>query len=64
MEDKEEKFKIGSSDDMLANAEKNSEKVLSLKYLEKKLNDFIKEINGNFDILERKIETIKNSLNK
>lgn len=60
----EKEVKIGSEEDMLANAEKNSEKVLTLKSLEKRFNEFIKSINYQIEYLDRRIETIKKSLKR
>jgi hypothetical protein len=57
-------LKIGSEDDMLAHAEKHNEKTLTLKSLEKKFNEFIKEMQGQIEFLNRKIETIKKSLKR
>ena len=64
MEEKIKEFKIGSADDMLANAEKINEKTLTLKSLEKRVNDFEKEINYKLEVLERRIDTIKKSLTR
>ena len=60
----EKEVKIGSEEDMLANAEKNSEKVLTLKSLEKRFNEFIKSMNYQIEYLDRRIETIKKSLKR
>ena len=62
MEEIERQFKIGSEDDMLANAEYYNEKTLSLKSLEKTFNEFSKQMIGELELLKRQIETIKKSL--
>lgn len=56
--------RVGSKDDMLSNAEKVNEKVLTLKSLEKRVNEFIKYMEEQTKTLEKKIETIKKSLKK
>lgn len=56
--------RVGSKADMLANAEKVNEKVLTLKSLEKRVNEFIKYIEEQTKTLEKKIETVKKSLKK
>lgn len=64
MEEKIRELKIGSADDMLANAEKINEKTLTLKSLEKRVNELEKEINYKLEVLERRIDTIKKSLTR
>ena len=64
MEEKIREFKVGSEDDMLANAEKINEKTLTLKSLEKRVNELEKEINYKLEVLERRIDTIKKSLTR
>ena len=64
MEEYQKELKIGSADDMLANAEKINEKTLTLKSLEKRVNEFEKEINYKLEVLERRIDTIKKSLTR
>lgn len=56
--------RIGSKADMLANAEEVNEKVLTLKSLEKRVNEFIKYMQEQTEYLDRKIETIKKSLKR
>lgn len=60
----DKEVRVGSKDDMLANAEKVNEKVLTLKSLEKRVNEFIKYMEEQTKTLEKKIETIKKSLKK
>ena len=60
----EKELKIGSEDDMLAHAEEHNEKVLTLKSLEKRVNEFIKNMQGQIEYLDRKIETIKKVLKR
>mgnify|MGYP003293358217 CR=1 FL=1 len=57
-------LKVGSQDDMLANAEKYNEKTLTLKSLEKRFNEFVKSMEGEIAFLNRKVETIKKSLKR
>ena len=64
MEEKIREFKVGSEDDMLANAEKINEKTLTLKSLEKRVNELEKVINYKLEVLERRIDTIKKSLTR
>lgn len=64
MEEKIRELKIGSADDMLANAEKINEKTLTLKSLEKRVNELEKAIKYKLEILERRIDTIKKSLTR
>ena len=64
MEEKIRELKIGSADDMLANAEKINEKTLTLKSLEKRVNELEKAINYKIEVLERRIDTIKKSLTR
>ena len=64
MEEYQKEIKIGSADDMLANAEKINEKTLTLKSLEKRVNELEKEINYKLEVLERRIDTIKKSLTR
>lgn len=64
MEEKIRELKIGSDDDMLANAEKINEKTLTLKSLEKRVNELEKHILGQLEFLSRRIDTIKKSLTK
>jgi hypothetical protein len=64
MEEYQKELKIGSADDMLANAEKINEKTLTLKSLEKRVNELEKEINYKLEVLERRIDTIKKSLTR
>lgn len=64
MEEKIRELKIGSADDMLANAEKINEKTLTLKSLEKRVNELEKEIHYKLEVLERRIDTIKKSLTR
>ena len=56
--------RIGSKADMLAHAEEVNEKVLTLKSLEKRVNEFIKYMQEQTAYLDRKIETIKKSLKR
>lgn len=56
--------RIGSNADMLAHAEEVNEKVLTLKSLEKRVNEFIKYMQEQTAYLDRKIETIKKSLKR
>ena len=56
--------RIGSKADMLAHAEEVNEKVLTLKSLEKRVNELIKYMQGQTEYLDRKIETIKKSLKR
>ena len=58
----EKELKIGSEDDMLAHAEKHNEKTLTLKSLEKRVNELEKHILGEIEFLSRRIDTIKKSL--
>lgn len=60
----DKEVRVGSKADMLANAEKANEKVLTLKSLEKRVNEFIKYIEEQTKTLEKKIETVKKSLKK
>ena len=60
----EKELKIGSEEDMLANADKINEKTLTLKSLEKRVNEFEKEIRYKLEVLERRIDTIKKSLTR
>lgn len=60
----DKEVRVGSKADMLANAEKVNEKVLTLKSLEKRVNEFIKYIEEQTKTLEKKIETVKKSLKK
>ena len=64
MEEKIKELKIGSADDVLANAEKINEKTLTLKSLEKRVNELEKEIHYKLEVLERRIDTIKKSLTR
>lgn len=64
MEEYQKELKIGSADDMLANAEKINEKTLTLKSLEKRVNELEKEIHYKLEVLERRIDTIKKSLTR
>jgi hypothetical protein len=64
MEEYQKELKIGSADDMLANAEKINEKTLTLKSLEKRVNELEKEIYYKLEVLERRIDTIKKSLTR
>lgn len=64
MEEKIRELKIGSADDMLANAEKINEKILTLKSLEKRVNELEKAINYKLEVLEHRIDTIKKSLTR
>ena len=64
MEEYQKELKIGSADDMLANAEKINDKTLTLKSLEKRVNELEKEINYKLEVLERRIDTIKKSLTR
>lgn len=64
MEEYQKELKIGSADDMLANAEKINEKTLTLKSLEKRVNELEKEIQYKLEVLERRIDTIKKSLTR
>lgn len=64
MEEYQKELKIGSADDMLANAEKINEKTLTLKSLEKRVNELEKAINYKLEVLERRIDTIKKSLTR
>lgn len=57
-------LKVGSQDDMLANAEKHNEKTLTLKSLEKRFNEFVKSLESEIAFLNRKVETIKKSLKR
>ena len=60
----EKEVRVGSKSDMLAHAEEHNEKVLTLKSLEKRVNEFIKNMQGQIDFLDRKIETIKKALKR
>lgn len=60
----DKEVRVGSKADMLANAEKVNEKVLTLKSLERRVNEFIKYIEEQTKTLEKKIETVKKSLKK
>lgn len=60
----EKELKIGSEEDMLANADKINEKTLTLKSLEKRVNEFEKEVHYKLEVLERRIDTIKKSLTR
>ena len=60
----EKEVRVGSKADMLAHAEEHNEKVLTLKSLEKIVNEFIKNMQGQIDFLDRKIETIKKALKR
>lgn len=60
----EKELKIGSEEDMLANADKINEKTLTLKSLEKRVNELEKEIHYKLEVLERRIDTIKKSLTR
>lgn len=60
----DKEVRVGSKADMLANAERVNEKVLTLKSLEKRVNEFIKYMEEQTKTLERKIETVKKSLKK
>lgn len=60
----EKELIIGSQDDMLSNAQKSSDKTLTLKSLEKRVNDFIKNLKEQIEVLDKKIETIKKSLKR
>ena len=62
MEEKIRELKIGSSKDMLANAEEHQDKTLTLKGLEKQVNDRFKAIEEKINFLERKIEIVKKCL--
>lgn len=53
---------VGSKDDMLANAEDHKDKTLTLKGLEKQVNDKFKAMEEKIKFLERRIEIIKKSL--
>ena len=53
---------VGSKDDMLANAEDHKDKTLTLKGLEKQVNDRFKAIEEKINFLERKIEIVKKCL--
>ena len=64
MEEYQKELKIGSADDMLANAEKINDKTLTLKSLEKRVNELEKAINYKLEVLERRIDTIKKSLTR
>ena len=64
MEEYQKELKIGSADDMLSNAEKINEKALTLKSLEKRVNELEKAINYKLEVLERRIDTIKKSLTR
>lgn len=64
MEEYQKEIKIGSADDMLANAEKINDKTLTLKSLEKRVNELEKAINYKLEVLERRIDTIKKSLTR
>lgn len=64
MEENIKELKIGSADDMLANAEKINEKTLTLKSLEKRVNELEKAIKYKLEVLERRIDTIKKSLTR
>ena len=60
----EKELIIGSQDDMLSNAQKSSDKTLTLKSLEKRVNYFIKNLKEQIEVLDKKIETIKKSLKR
>lgn len=60
----EKELVIGSQDDMLSNAQKSLDKTLTLKSLEKRVNDFIKNLKEQIEVLDKKIETIKKSLKR
>lgn len=60
----EKELIIGSQDDMLSNAQKSLDKTLTLKSLEKRVNDFIKNLKEQIEVLDKKIETIKKSLKR
>ena len=62
MEEKIRELKIGSSKDMLANAEEHQDKTLTLKGLEKQVNDRFKAMEERINFLERKIEIVKKCL--
>lgn len=53
---------VGSKDDMLANAEDHKDKTLTLKGLEKQVNDKFRAMEEKIKFLERRIEIIKKSL--
>lgn len=53
---------VGSKDDMLANAEDHKDKSLTLKGLEKQVNDKFKAMEEKIKFLERRIEIIKKCL--
>lgn len=64
MEEKIRELKVGSKHDMLANAETINEKTLTLKSLEKRVNELEKHILGELEVLSRRIDTIKKSLTR
>ena len=64
MDEYEKELKIGSAEDMLANAEKVNEKTLTLKSLEKRVNEMERQINYRLEVIERRVETIKKSLTR
>lgn len=62
MEEKIRELKIGSKKDMLANAEDHKDKTLTLKGLEKQVNDRFKAMEEKIKFLERRIEIVKKCL--
>ena len=62
MEEKIRELKIGSKKDMLANAEEHQDKNLTLKGLEKQVNDRFKAMEEKIKFLERRIEIVKKCL--